>query len=222
MNSFKMKTAVILGVAQMLLGTCMKGLNDIYFKKYLSFVFVVVTQIFLMLALFGFMDYMIIVKWLTDWSTLPKGTTAPGIINTMIVMFIQQGTKTDADTSANVIEDQTSTMRSLLVVALICVPSMLFVVPCIHSKTKAHVADQYEPIGLENEVKTLAKAVISNTQAHNSFGELFIHQMIETIEYVLGTVSNTASYLRLWALSLAHGQLAKVFFDYTLAPGLKS
>ena len=67
MNSFKMKISVIFGVAQMLLGTTMKGFNAVYFKEYIELIFEVITQFLLLVVLFGFMDYMIISKWVTNW-----------------------------------------------------------------------------------------------------------------------------------------------------------
>ena len=60
------------------------------------------------------------------------------------------------------------------------------------------------------------------SEENHSMGEILVHQFIETIEYVLGTVSNTASYLRLWALSLAHSQLSAVFFEKLLEPWIKT
>merc|ERR1712127_638529 len=224
-------------------------------------------QIIILIAMFGYMDLMIVIKWLTDW----EGRTAyaPSVIGTMIDMFLNLGQPTlptDAPLFASWAE-QTKIELTLLLIVACCVPAMLFVKPIVLSLTapKAHkpvvaaasVAavddkdDDFKPIegtptpaGVATSPDALKPTLMAIAVADpndkydlranivasfsdgvphsHEFGELMIHQLIETIEFVLGTVSNTASYLRLWALSLAHSQLAKVFFDNCLIGGFQS
>lgn len=79
MNSLKMKISVILGVAQMCMGITLKAFNALYFKRHVDFYFEFLPQITLLLCLFGFMDFLIIVKWLTDYTTV-ESARPPSII----------------------------------------------------------------------------------------------------------------------------------------------
>lgn len=56
----------------------MKGFNAIYHRSAIDFIFEFLPQIVFLLALFGFMDLLIILKWLTDWQG--REGEAPSII----------------------------------------------------------------------------------------------------------------------------------------------
>jgi V-type H+-transporting ATPase subunit a len=73
----------------MSLGVLMKALNSIYFKNYLDLVHEFFPQIILLLVLFGYMDALIIIKWLTDYSG--REHDAPSIITTMINIALNGG-----------------------------------------------------------------------------------------------------------------------------------
>lgn len=63
-NSLKMKTSVIIGVLHMSMGIVTKGINTIYFGQMLAFWTEVVTGLIILNGLFGWMDMLIVIKWL--------------------------------------------------------------------------------------------------------------------------------------------------------------
>jgi len=88
-NSAKMKLSVILGVFHMLFGIVLKGINCIHFKNKLALIFEFIPQLIFMLVLFGYMDVMIIVKWLRNWDN--NEANAPSLISQLMNIFLNPG-----------------------------------------------------------------------------------------------------------------------------------
>jgi V-type H+-transporting ATPase subunit a len=90
MNSMKMKIAVILGVSQMVFGIFLKGVNIIYFKNTIDFIFEFIPQIIFMNILFGYMIVLIFIKWTINWKEVGVDK-APSIITLLLNIFLKGG-----------------------------------------------------------------------------------------------------------------------------------
>ncbi|XP_078056463.1 V-type proton ATPase 116 kDa subunit a 1-like [Mustelus asterias] len=190
LNSYKMKMSVILGVIHMLFGVMLSLLNHIYFKEFNNIFLEFIPEVIFLIALFGYLVFLIIFKWCIF--TVMESEIAPSILVHFInmLMFNYSG-----PAMTPFYCKQRSVQTFLVLIALLAVPWMLFIKPYLL------YSDQ------------------QRTKHEFSFGDTFVQQAIHTIEYCLGCVSNTASYLRLWALSLAHAELSEVLWHMVLHNG---
>ena len=224
-NSLKMKFSVIIGVFQMSMGIVLKGLNAIYDKNFVDCLFVFIPQLIFMLILFGYMDALIFLKWSVNYDN--EEDTAPDIKSYLMNIVLKFGELPPAPADGKdwkLIGDRNlfeKLHKGILILALVCLVIML--VPPIFlnfKKAKKNYA-KLNRINVENNDEANENLIQVNLDINQEnqeplMSDFVVASIIETIEFALGAISNTASYLRLWALSLAHSQLSKVFFEYSI------
>ncbi|KAF2213927.1 hypothetical protein CERZMDRAFT_57937 [Cercospora zeae-maydis SCOH1-5] len=238
-NSYKMKLSIIMGWAHMTYSLCLSYVNARHFKTPIDIWGNFIPGMVFFQGIFGYLVLTIIWKWATDWYAI--GQQPPNLLNMLIYMFLSPGTVEEPLYSG-----QGGVQIILVLLAVAMVPIMLFLKPFYlrweHNKARAQgyrgigetttisALDDEEESGHANghagrpsfAESDLDGAVITQDIGHGEeheefeFSEVMIHQVIHTIEFCLNCVSHTASYLRLWALSLAHQQLSIVLWTMTL------
>ena len=125
MNSFKMKLSVIVGVTHMTLGVILKAVNSRYFYKDVDLYFEFIPQCLLLLVTFGYMNLLIIVKWLTSYSNTAD---APSVVATMIDMMLGYGSVKQTPLIYSKKVQQGVNIFIIMIIA-ISVPTMLLAKP---------------------------------------------------------------------------------------------
>jgi len=223
LNGFKMKISIILGVLHMLFGVCLSFWNHRYFRKPINVYTEFIPQILFLCCMFGYLSLLMFIKWSKYYANgdaenfALSERCAPSILITFINMVLFRGNPYEEGCEPNIYVGQREFQSLLVILAVICVPWMLLAKPLIIRRAhKQKLAAGAMLRDAEEGIDSKPGPV----EEEFDFTEVIILQGIHTIEYVLGSVSHTASYLRLWALSLAHAQLSEVLWNMVMRIGL--
>nr|XP_004611199.1 unnamed protein product [Sorex araneus] len=234
LNSFKMKMSVILGISHMTFGVVLGIFNHVHFRKKFNIYLVSVPELLFMLCIFGYLIFMIIYKWLVFSAHTSR--VAPSILIEFINMFLFPASET-----SGLYAGQEYVQRLLLAITALSVPVLFLGKPfflwwlhngrsCLGISRSGYTLVRKDS---EEEISLLGRQDIEEGRGlleescrempceEFNLGEILMTQVIHSIEYCLGCISNTASYLRLWALSLAHAQLSDVLWAMLMRVGLR-
>nr|XP_033809954.1 V-type proton ATPase 116 kDa subunit a isoform X2 [Geotrypetes seraphini] len=234
LNSFKMKMSVSLGVIHMTFGIILGLFNHLHFKNKFSIYLVLLPELTFMLSMFGYLVFMVFYKWIAF--SVENSRSAPSILIHFINMFLSPNDESEKP----LYKGQHVFQMFLLLLIFVSVPVLFFGKPLYlywlnrgsqnigfrnrkgYTLVRRESEEEISLLGsqdLEEEVHAEREEHRKRTKEFN-FGDAFMNQVIHSIEYCLGCISNTASYLRLWALSLAHAQLSEVLWQMVLRIGL--
>jgi V-type H+-transporting ATPase subunit a len=206
-NSYKMKLSILLGWCHMTFSLMWALVNARYFKTKIDIWGNFVPGMIFFQSIFGYLAFTIVYKWSIDWPA--RGESPPSLLNMLIFMFLQPGTLEPGTTP--LYPGQAKLQVVLLLMALTCVPILLFLKPFYlryeHNKARAL---GYRGIGESHRVSALDEddeedgrplnggrdsfgndddgiAMITQDIGHGEdheefeFSEVMIHQVIHTI-----------------------------------------
>merc|ERR1719150_2063969 len=225
LNTYKMKISLIFGVIHMTFGVMMSLWNKISKRQYSHIFLEFLPQLIFLLGIFGYLILMIFIKWVLYGANLPDPYSehcAPNLLITFINMMLNKKAEVDMKMDGCHVGNkylevymypgQAGLQSFLVMFGVLMIPIMLLGKPAFILYQRRQRRAAYGTLRDE-----LLESDHGGQQAEEEgFGEIMINQGIHTIEYVLGSVSHTASYLRLWALSLAHAQLSEVLWSMVM------
>ncbi|XP_061382572.1 V-type proton ATPase 116 kDa subunit a 1-like isoform X2 [Danaus plexippus] len=245
LNSLKMKLSIIIGIIHMMFGLSLSLFNHLYFKRRYAIFLEFIPQILFLTCLFFWLVTLMYMKWFMFSGKYRELKRSAGCAPLILILFIDMvllstSKPVEEDCDAYMFSNQERFQRLLVIIGVICVPILLFGTPVYLNKAnKKKKAEALKKVSQfrryqrrESDNKRVEDKILKEVAKYSvPFGELMIHQAVHTIEFVLSTISHTASYLRLWALSLAHEQLSEMLWvmvfaklglrEYSMTGGVK-